>query len=461
MKDITKLLLLIIVIASVCSIDRSVPDCAIMGKWVGAGGAVLVSILVVSITALFLHSNKSGRTIGASDMSWPFALAGTVVLFHCILQLSGVMKHTNGGGPGVYAAVAGFDNPAGVAAALTVCLPFLGYLSLTGNYRHSLPVRIVAYAVFLLSLILLAVIGSRAGVIAAGVALVLFLDRCRSEVTGMLADNVTHPLNEYVLLAVNFGITGVTVIIGIAVMIVRFCMRHPSRDGFTGLSVIVGIAVLAMFSYPFRYPLTAVALTCALMMVFREPAGRLTDRYGKTVCAVSAVLSAAGLALFLPWAASQHRWGRVSSIPDNAGHHTDTVIKEYEALLGRLGNDPYFLYSYAYALADAERNGEAVSMAGESQRLMANYDTVLFMAEQESLCGDTDKAEQHYLLASRMCPVRFVPLYGLFCLYEEQGRFDEMKSMGQAILNKRIKVKSPEVSRIRLAVRQGMMIHNL
>ncbi|MBO7589208.1 MAG: O-antigen ligase family protein [Bacteroidaceae bacterium] len=536
MKDITKLLLLIIVIASVCSIDKSVPDCAIMGKWVGAGGAVLVSILVVSITALFTHSNKGGTTIRAGDMSWPFALAGIAVLMHCFLQLSGVLKHINGGGPGVYAAVAGFDNPAGVAAALTVCLPFMGYFSLAGNSRHPLLVRLVAYAVFLLSLILMAVIGSRAGIIATGVVLVLFLaqgtdavrlrrallvaavaavavtavalsvqkrasstgrmlilnvcwdmikerpllghglhgfhsqymiyqalflDRCRSEVMDMLADNVTHPLNEYVLLAVNFGITGVTVIIGIAVMIVRFCMRHPSRDGFTGLSVIAGIAVLAMFSYPFRYPLTAVALTCALMMVFREPAGRLTDRYGKTVCAVSAVLSAAGLALFLPWAASQHRWGRVSSIPDNAGHHTDTVIKEYEALLGRLGNDPYFLYSYAYALADAERNGEAVSMAGESQRLMANYDTVLFMAEQESLCGDTDKAEQHYLLASRMCPVRFVPLYGLFCLYEEQGRFDEMKSMGQAILNKRIKVKSPEVSRIRLAVRQGMMMHNL
>ena len=60
-----------------------------------------------------------------------------------------------------------------------------------------------------------------------------------------------------------------------------------------------------------------------------------------------------------------------------------------------------------------------------------------------------------------MCPVRFAPLYGLFCLYEEQGRFDEMKSMGQAILRKRIKVQSAQVSRIRLAVRQRMMMNNL
>ena len=124
MKHLIRLLLFIVLFASVCSLDRSVPDCAIMGKWVGAGVAALVSILVISITALFTHSYKDRKTIRASDMSWAFALAGVAVLVHCALQLSGVLKHTNGGGAGVYAAVADFDNPAGVAAALTVCLPF-------------------------------------------------------------------------------------------------------------------------------------------------------------------------------------------------------------------------------------------------------------------------------------------------------------------------------------------------
>ena len=55
MKHLIRLLLFIVVFASVCSLDRSVPDCAIMGKWVGAGGAVLVSILAVSIIAPAYH----------------------------------------------------------------------------------------------------------------------------------------------------------------------------------------------------------------------------------------------------------------------------------------------------------------------------------------------------------------------------------------------------------------------
>ena len=35
-----------------------------------------------------------------------------------------------------------------------------------------------------------------------------YLERCNSETFNLLADNATHPLNEYFLLTVNFGIIG-------------------------------------------------------------------------------------------------------------------------------------------------------------------------------------------------------------------------------------------------------------
>ena len=530
MNKLIRILLLIATIASVCSIDRTVPDSAIMGKWVGAGTVVLLSILFVSIVRLVMDCRNGVASIGAGDMFWPFTLAGLAVMVHCYLQLSGVLKHAYGNGDGAFAAVAGFDNPAGVAAALTVCLPFMT-VKAAGSKRPVLSIWVLM-TVFLLSMTLMVLIGSRAGLISIGTVLVffiiqdiddrkvkrillivavitvatvavvltvhkkasntgrmlilnvcrdminerpllghglhgfrsqymnfqaLYLERCRSTVMDMLADNVTHPLNEYVLVAVNFGMAGITALLAAAVVIVRHYLRHPSRDGFTGIMVMAGIAVLSLFSYPFRYPLTSVALACALVLVFREPILKFTDSRRRFFSACTLLLSIAGLFLFMPWAVAQHRWGKVSL----ATGHVKETEREYAALYRRLKKDPYFLYNYAYLLADAGKNRQALQTAGESLELMSNYDTVLFMAEQESLCGDTDNAEQHYLLASRMCPVRFIPLYGLFCLYEEQGRFDEMKSIGQRILNKRIKVKSPEVSRIRLAVRQGMMMHNL
>ena len=85
---------------------------------------------------------------------------------------------------------------------------------------------------------------------------------------------------------------------------------------------------------------------------------------------------------------------------------------------------------------------------------MANYDTALLIADIAKEWGDVEVAEEYYRLASRMCPVRFMPLYGLFRLYNDNGRVEEMKDMGQLILSKPIKVYSNEVRMIRTEVRQ-------
>ncbi|MBR4843075.1 MAG: hypothetical protein IK006_08300, partial [Bacteroidaceae bacterium] len=173
MKHATSLSLLIIVLTSVFSIDRSVPDSAIMGKWMGAGTAVLLSILVVSIVRLFVDSRSGVASIGAGDMFWPFTLAGLVVMAHCYLQLSGVLKHAYGNGDGAFGAAAGFDNPAGVAAALTVCLPFMT-VKAAGSKRPILSTWVLM-TVFLLSVTLMVLIGSRAGLISIGTVLFLYL----------------------------------------------------------------------------------------------------------------------------------------------------------------------------------------------------------------------------------------------------------------------------------------------
>ena len=47
-------------------------------------------------------------------------------------------------------------------------------------------------------------------------------------------------------------------------------------------------------------------------------------------------------------------------------------------------------------------------------------------------------AEQHLLLASHMCPVRFTPLYKFFLLYIECGENDKALELGEKILIKRI-----------------------
>lgn len=283
-----------------------------------------------------------------------------------------------------------------------------------------------------------------------------FLDQCTSNVLPMLADNTTHPLNEYALLAVNFGVIGIaTLLIGIIMTIMHF-FKNPSNESFVGIMAIAGIGVLSMFSYPFRYPLTLLGLLCALLLVYKDVLLNLNRTTMIIIRSITATISALCLCLIIIWVHYQIQWNKLSVVSDN-GNDTKTVIEGYNSLYPKLKNDPYFLYNYAYVLSENGECEKAGNMATKSFDLMANYDTALLIADNAKEWGDVEVAEEYYRLASRMCPVRFMPLYGLFRLYNDNGRLEEMKEIGQLILSKHIKVNSPEIRMIRTQVRQAMI----
>jgi DNA-directed RNA polymerase delta subunit len=53
-----------------------------------------------------------------------------------------------------------------------------------------------------------------------------------------------------------------------------------------------------------------------------------------------------------------------------------------------------------------------------------------------------------------MCPVKFIPLYELANIYQEEGKEIEALSLANTILRKKIKVPSVTVSNIRNEMRQ-------
>ena len=285
-----------------------------------------------------------------------------------------------------------------------------------------------------------------------------YLDHCASRVLPMLADNITHPLNEYALVAVNFGMSGLIILMIGVVIIIRHYLGNQSEDSFVGMTVLAGIGVLSMFSYPFRYPLTLLGVLCALQLMYRDTIMNLCKRIKTLLGAVIVMMSVAGLVLIIPWARAQMEWGRLSDLSDY-GDYNKEILEGYHKLYPKLSKDPYFLYNYAYVLSENGEHQEAERFATESFNLMSNYDTALFLADNAKECGILDIAEEYYKLASRMCPVRFVPLYGLFCLYENMGRKDEMREIGEKILTKPVKVHSMDVRHILSQVQMKLLIN--
>lgn len=284
-----------------------------------------------------------------------------------------------------------------------------------------------------------------------------YLDHCGSSVLPMLADNITHPLNEYVLLAVNYGLLGLSFwAIGIIITI-RHYIKNPDSDSYVGIMALAGIGVLSMFSYPFRYPLTVLGLLIAMFLIYKNVICDAYQNIGrklkKVIRLIVAVISLGGVIIIIKWTTHQICWSNLSDESVN----TEDMLNGYAELYPKLNEDPYFLYNYAYVLSEAGDYERAYQMATESFINMSNYDTALSLADNAKECGKQECAEEYYRLASRMCPVRFMPLYELFYLYKDEGRTDEMKITGESILSKPVKVNSFEILRMKMDVRRIMM----
>jgi len=521
----------LVAVLSVIAYTGHLPDGQIMFKWLSAGIAFCTTVIITRILSVctFTGADAGGNAYSIRTIAIPFLMAGLIVVIHSLIQMTGVASAHY---PDGFRVLAGFDNPAGVASALAVSFPFV--IALADRLKERWIRYTVMGAAFCGVIMILAVSRSRAGILAVGVVILLwvihtikdaktrriaaailavlvtavvvymsfhkrgsnsgralilgvcwdmfkdapltghglhgfrswymlyqaeYLDRCASRVLPMLADNITHPLNEYALVAVNFGMSGLIILMIGVVITIRHYLGNQSEESFVGMTVLAGIGVLSMFSYPFRYPLTVLGVLCALLLVYRDTIMHLSVRTRALSSAVTVMMSVAGLVLIIPWARAQTIWGRLSYMSDSGGYNKE-VLEGYHKLYPKLSKDPYFLYNYAYVLSENGEHQEAERFATESFNLMSNYDTALFLADNAKECGILDIAEEYYKLASRMCPVRFVPLYGLFCLYENMGRKDEMREIGEKILTKPVKVHSMDVRQIIRDVQMKLLINN-
>ena len=100
-------------------------------------------------------------------------------------------------------------------------------------------------------------------------------------------------------------------------------------------------------------------------------------------------------------------------------------------------------------------------IAKRCRKYWADYDLELLQGELLVKLERYEEAEHHFLHASRMCPVRFVPLYQLYQLYKNIGNEEKARRMGEMILNKPVKVDSAMINSIKANVLRDFLIDNL
>ena len=258
----------------------------------------------------------------------------------------------------------------------------------------------------------------------------------------MLADNIKHPLNEYVKIIIECGIVGFLGIILGMLFLYWFINKKYRVIDFSMFLSLLSIALLGLFSYPLQYPHTWLILTLPVFLAYIKSLNICRGyHYSLLVSSVLAIL------VFSVRINKELQWGYVYHNHQNI--EREELLLRYEKLYTYFKSNPYFLYNYAHMLYQNHKYNNALVIANECYHYWHDYSLEILRGDIYDSIGYKDYAVYIFINASHMCPNRFMPLHKLFRMALKQQNYDLAKFYAKAVLSKPIKVDSAEVQFIR------------
>ena len=260
-----------------------------------------------------------------------------------------------------------------------------------------------------------------------------------------LADEIKHPLNEFLLAWVNYGMLGaLLLLLGVLQPLIVF-RRHPLAWMVSGT-----LLIFCSLSYPLHYPITWIVLAIGTgAAIHRYIAFNIRRVSTGTIIAVAVcILIALPCDIMLSKADNYSRRGGHSRAIATYGE-CKKLFRTFPFSLAYFFRCKEFLYNYTYELYSMGHLDEARQTATECAQCANGYNLQLLTGDICQMQGDFETAITHYQNAAQMCPVRFAPLSGMLQTYQQTGDTVKADSIAQAILNKPIKIPSSDINEMR------------
>lgn len=264
----------------------------------------------------------------------------------------------------------------------------------------------------------------------------------------LLADNVKHPFNEFLKVAVEFGLLGLIIILSFLLFIVFRIIKSKDEKRAVALSGLVSFFVFASFSYPLQYIATWLFLPVYLSVLL--PLQEVIIK--NTIISVairSCIVIVCVYSVYNVYKQinAELRWKVIAM--NSLNGKTEIMLPEYKKLYNtHLKRNPFFLYNYGAELNVAGKFDESIDILSECQELFNDYDLQLILADNYQKSNNISKALEIYSNASYMIPARFLPLFRIFEIYKETGHNDLAQQWAEKILYKQVKIPSVTVSYI-------------
>lgn len=261
----------------------------------------------------------------------------------------------------------------------------------------------------------------------------------------LLADNVKHPFNEYLLFIVEYGMCGIAMCFAFALFIRYIYMSSYNNSKKPAIYSLVCTLIIGLFSYPLNYPFVWIIIGISLAIVTYEKnyAIKLHPIFKVMIFIFSFYI------IIVPirqrWR-DERVWFKIAN--RSLSGDTTRVITQYSALHRNL-KDGYFLYNYGAELAFLKKHDQSNVILKECTNYLNDADVQLLMADNHIQLQEYEKAEECLELAKNMCPNRFMPLYKLMTIHITNNNEKKAQDIAKIISSKQIKVPSPTVMMIK------------
>lgn len=275
-----------------------------------------------------------------------------------------------------------------------------------------------------------------------------FADGEYSETEELVAGSPEYAFNEYLQVAVEYGLPFLSVVS----LVVGFCLWEGSREGRIGLcGSVISVLVFAFSSYPMQIPGFAVTfyLLLAACVIGRSRIIRLL------FIAMMVLLGT------YYWKNNQYEackeWYRAKMLYNIGAYRS--AKEDYGKLYPELANRGAFLFEYGYSLHKLKEYNHSTRILEEAMTHSNDPMILNIIGKNYQALGEYEKAEEYLIRSTHRLPGRIYPYYLLAKLYAEPEYWqpEKLKRVAEIVLTKEPKVQSTAVREMREEV-QKMII---
>jgi O-antigen polymerase len=267
------------------------------------------------------------------------------------------------------------------------------------------------------------------------------------------ADNATYAFNEFLQIASESGLIGLTLFILLMVFSLKSRLDKKNTNNkdrkllcLVAKITLIAIMVCCLFSYPLHNIVVLSMFYIALAIIsandegLKKPLLILNANSCKVLTFFILLCSGYVYYLIFNRYTGEKEWGQL--LKEKRTLPSEALFQKYEELLPVMSYNKYFLYNYGSELIASKQFQKGVSILEPIIIRLNDSNIYTYLGYAYYELHAFDKSENYFKHASDIVPSKLFPLYNLVKVYKKTGRDKEAIELARKIIQMGEKVET-------------------